>query len=379
MAESTTATSWPRRLSAPADTILDSLEAVGWTQADLAERMGRTKKHVQDLVKNKTRITSDSAMELSRTLGGSAQFWLNLEANYQAALAERKSLERHRSDSPWLKELPVADMVKLGWIAATSESTARVESCLRFFGVATVKAWRDHYATPLVSFRTGNNGTGAKLGAVTAWLRRAQMSAGRIKTSPWDKERFLTLLDDADTRAPSDDPLASFKPLQSAWAQAGVAVVFVRRPKSCSAFGAAEWLAPDRAMIVVSDRYATADQLWFTLFHEAAHLLLHAKKRPHVDIADSVPNENDAEEHEANSFAADRLIPRNAWTAFLNAAGSRRPDRDDVVALAERQGVDPGIVVGRLQHEKRIAFSSPLSSLKTRVTAEMFAALEEGA
>jgi hypothetical protein len=60
--------------------------------------MGRTKKHVQDLVKNKTRITSDTAVELSRTLGGSAQFWLNLEANYQAAIAERESLDRHRAD-----------------------------------------------------------------------------------------------------------------------------------------------------------------------------------------------------------------------------------------------------------------------------------------
>ena len=100
----------PRPLSPPADTIRDCLETAGWTQADLAERMGRTKKHVQDLIKNKTRITSDTAVELSRTLGGSVQFWLNLEANYQAALAERESLKRHEGDRPWLKELPVAVM-----------------------------------------------------------------------------------------------------------------------------------------------------------------------------------------------------------------------------------------------------------------------------
>ena len=78
MADTDTKQRFPRRRSPPSDTILDSLEAVGWTQSDLAERMGRTKKHVQDLVKNKTRITSDTAVELSRTLGGSAQFWLNL-------------------------------------------------------------------------------------------------------------------------------------------------------------------------------------------------------------------------------------------------------------------------------------------------------------
>ncbi len=78
------------RLCPPSETILDSLEAVKWTEGDLAERMGRTKKYVEDLVKNKIRITSDTAVELSRTLGGSAQFWLNLEARYQAALAQRR-------------------------------------------------------------------------------------------------------------------------------------------------------------------------------------------------------------------------------------------------------------------------------------------------
>ena len=78
------------RLCPPSETILDSLEAVEWTEDDLAERMGRTKKYVEDLVKNKIRITSDTAVELSRTLGGSAQFWLNLEARYQAALAQRR-------------------------------------------------------------------------------------------------------------------------------------------------------------------------------------------------------------------------------------------------------------------------------------------------
>ena len=376
MADTSTTARWPRRLSPPADTILDSLETLGWTQADLAERMGRTTKHVQDLVKNKTRITSDSALELSRTLGGSAQFWLNLEANYQAAVAERESLKRHESDRPWLKELPVADMRRLGWIEPGGEPTATVDACLRFFGVASVKGWRARYASQFVAFRTGKNGPGAKVGAVAAWMRRAQLSAARIRTSPWNKHRLTPLLQTTKQRSAAPDLLAPLKAIQAEWAEAGVAVVFVRRPKACSVFGAAEWLTPDRAMIVISDRYATIDQLWFTLFHESAHLLLHGKKKPHVD-ADEDGSDTD-EEHEANAFAADRLIPPAAWTAFTTGLGNRPPARADVISFAEQQRVAPGIVVGRLQHEKRIAFASPLRALKTAVTDEMFLALEEG-
>ena len=374
MADTDTKQRFPRRRSPPSDTILDSLEAVGWTQSDLAERMGRTKKHVQDLVKNKTRITSDTAVELSRTLGGSAQFWLNLEANYQAAIAERESLDRHRADRPWLKELPLADMRKLGWIDAGGEATATVDACLRFFGVASVKGWRDRYASQLVAFRSGTRGPGAKVGAVAAWLRRAQIAAAVIETGPWSKSRFLASLDASCRKSTAADPIRALKEIQRDWARAGVALMFVRRPKACSAFGATEWLAPDRAMIVVSNRYSTTDQLWFTLLHEAAHVVLHGKKKPHVDADNS--GSDDDEERQADAFAADRLIPRSAWKTFVEAVGNRPPSAAEIGHFSEQQKVGAGIVVGRLQHEKRIPFSSPLTRLKQKLDAEAFTRLE---
>jgi HTH-type transcriptional regulator / antitoxin HigA len=82
------------RLSPPADTILDSLETLGWTRADLAERMGLEASEIEALVMNRTRITADIAEAFSRTIGGSTRFWLNRDANYQAALAERRGHDR---------------------------------------------------------------------------------------------------------------------------------------------------------------------------------------------------------------------------------------------------------------------------------------------
>lgn len=78
------------RLSPPSETILDSLESVGWTRADLAVRMNQTTEQIEDLVTNRIRITESTAEALSRALGGSAQFWINREARYQAALAQRR-------------------------------------------------------------------------------------------------------------------------------------------------------------------------------------------------------------------------------------------------------------------------------------------------
>ena len=109
------------------------------------------------------------------------------------------------------------------------------------------------------------------------------------------------------------------------------------------ASGAARWLTPIKAVIQLSLRYKSDDHLWFSFFHEAAHLLLHSKKRTFVSGTEA---ENDPTEDEANAFAASFLIPRRYETE-LRALESL----DDIAAFADRIDIAPGIVVGRLQKE----------------------------
>lgn len=77
----------PEWLSHPGETIADFLEELDWTQAELAMRLGYSKKHVSQLMNGKANISSETAIKLSQVLGSSVQFWLNIEANYQADLA----------------------------------------------------------------------------------------------------------------------------------------------------------------------------------------------------------------------------------------------------------------------------------------------------
>src|SRR5205085_1582104 len=97
--------------------------------------------------------------------------------------------------------------------------------------------------------------------------------------------------------------------------------------------------------------YKREDQLWFSFFHEAAHILLHGRRDVFVDLDASAMNR---QEDEANRFASDHLIPANAYARFLtrgNFSGSA------VLQFAKQLGIAPGIIVGRLQHDKQIAFN----------------------
>jgi hypothetical protein len=142
------------------------------------------------------------------------------------------------------------------------------------------------------------------------------------------------------------EPPEVFQPaLVAACASAGVAVVFVPELPKTGVSGATRWLTADKALIQLSLRYKSDDQLWFTFFHEAGHVLLHGKRDVFIE-GDAM---DDAKEQEANRFAADHLIPPVALRRLLMGG---RPTLAQIETFAQEIGIAPGIVVGRLQKER---------------------------
>ncbi len=116
-------------------------------------------------------------------------------------------------------------------------------------------------------------------------------------------------------------------------------------------------------MIQLSYRYKTEDQLWFTFYHEAGHIVLHGKQAVFLegDVADT------SKEVAANRFAADTLVAASLWTKFVQAG--KYQSKAAIEAFAHEVGVAAGIVVGRLQHEGLLAHSH-CNDLKRKLSAE---------
>lgn len=113
---------------------------------------------------------------------------------------------------------------------------------------------------------------------------------------------------------------------------------------------AARWLSPRRALIQLGLRYKTDDQLWFSFFHEAAHILRHGKKLEFLETNGL----SDEAEVEANNVAADMLVPASAYRDFAETGSFSKAG---IRSFAESVGVAPGIVVGRLQHDGRLPYT----------------------
>jgi len=62
----------------------------GLSQNQLARAIGISPNRIADIVNNRRRITADTALRLSLYFGNSAEFWMNLQTNYDLRLARQK-------------------------------------------------------------------------------------------------------------------------------------------------------------------------------------------------------------------------------------------------------------------------------------------------
>ncbi len=302
----------PDFVSLPGDTLQEVLDERGISQANLAERTGRPKKTINEIVQGKAAITPETALQLERVLGIEAAFWNNLERNYRENLARIEEQERLLSHVDWLDRVPYKAMIKKDWIKKCSDKVEQLREVLNFFGVASPNRWEEVIGEPTAAFHVSEAFEIDK-GALTAWLRKGEIEAQHLDCRSFDKDEFRQVLIDA--RSLTERPLNNvFPDLQKRCARAGVAVVVVPELPKTRANGATQWLSKDKALIQLSLRYKREDVLWFTFFHEAGHILLHGKRQVFVDSGKFT---GEVEEEQANRFAADLLIPQKPIMKFL--------------------------------------------------------------
>ncbi|MGR3176783.1 MAG: HigA family addiction module antitoxin [Candidatus Anammoxibacter sp.] len=80
----------------PGKVLKDELEEIALTQTALAKHIGVLPKTINEICRGKRGISVEMAMKLSKSLGGSPQFWLNLQNNWELSHLEEtdfKSIE----------------------------------------------------------------------------------------------------------------------------------------------------------------------------------------------------------------------------------------------------------------------------------------------
>lgn len=340
----------------PGQLLKEYLAARGLSNAEFARRCGRSAKLISEIVAGKAPVEPVTALQFERVLGMNARIWLGIEADYR--LHRRRAAEAgNEKAAAWAKHFPVRELVERGALDQTGAGGC-ASGLLAFFGVASVEAWHAKYDAANVAYRHSPAFQSDKH-ALASWLRLAEVQATSQVYVDYRERAFRRALAQVRTLTRERVP-ESLSEAQRLCNETGVALSLVKPMPRMRLSGAAWWLSPSRPIIALSARHKTDDHLWFSFFHEAAHLLLHGKRSVFVDGANGGEDET---EEEANKWAANFLVPKRDWQRFVVR---RVFTAASVRTFASEQGVAPGILVGSLQHEGILPWNS-LNSLKTRL------------
>lgn len=331
----------------PGRTISDLMIAKGIAPAHLARSMRLEFGDFDRLLAGEWSLTSSIAACLEQELGASVDFWLTREEQYRAQRAELYAGVSAEAEDykMWFKSLPIKQMRDLGWLDLTGSQDAQLRKCLDFFDVPNLDAWRRTYEAVkgTAAFRTTD--AHVESGPATAaWLRQGERLADRIRCQEWDPIFFEKQLPEIRKLTRIADPSTFIPLLQRLCAEAGVAVVVVKAPSGCRASGATFFTAPNKAVLLLSFRYLSDDQFWFSFFHEAAHLVLHWNEE--LFIIETSDGPKSPMEEEANQFASDFLIPPDLQKLLPEVAKSAK----SIIRFSHAAGISSGIVVGQMQH-----------------------------
>lgn len=343
----------PDYVSPPGETLLETIEAMGMSQSALAERTGRSKKTINEIIRGKAPITQKIALEFEKVLGVPAGFWNSYESMYREALAREEEREKLAGDVEWLKRFPISEMVRWGWVKGSKDKVELLQRILRFFGIASPEQWPklvESYLSHSVAFRKSEAFT-SDPAALVAWLRKGESEADGIECASYNRDKFLNNL--MKLRSLTIEPPEIFLPaVRGICSACGVAVVFTPELPKTRVSGATRWLNPNKAIIQLSLRYKTDDHLWFSFFHEVVHIIRHGKRALFLEsVVASVP---DKREDEANRIAADILIAPKKLKAFVEMNDF---SKKAIMRFASAIGVSPGVAVGRLQHDRILPYT----------------------
>lgn len=332
------------------------LDGRGLKQRDFANEIQISYSQFNEIIKGKRNITSDLAILLEAALGVEALFWLKYQAIYDINKSREKPVKPISAQlEKWSKireYIPYAYLKKMGIISG--DVVKDEEEIRSLYNITNLEELAGRVTT-------ANHGTFRRTEKrafnpvnVMGWLSLVELNSRKQKVEVFNAKKI-------DDIIPQLKKVFSGKDIENKTRkilnEAGIKfIVLEERPEQTPVDGVAFWSGKN-PVIGMSKRYDRLDNFAFTLFHEIGHVAKHLdkikKQQLNVDMVDNLDdyarNHQESEELEANEFASNNLIPKEAWEQFNNEHYNFSDLAID--RFAKKMGIPAAIVVGRLRHE----------------------------
>ncbi|MFH1047627.1 MAG: HigA family addiction module antitoxin [Patescibacteria group bacterium] len=328
----------------PGQVLRDALNKMGIKQKDLALRIDVTEKHISSVIQGKNSITADFAIRLERALNESAACWLERQRNFDEAVARKQLLQNAKRSldvkKKILAEFDYADLIQVGYVPNATGADEKIIFLEQFFGVINLRLVTKLY--PAAFKNTGSTDTNK--GAVAAWLRAGQLVSSGVRVGSLDLKQVRRIASWAPMSYMQSPTLREdVQRIKKELANYGVVLLVMRQPTNSGIKGSTQWLRK-RVVVQVSLHDQYADEFWFTLLHELAHVVLH-DRGTFVDCDDSARS---MIEQAADQQAWDWLIYPKRYEQIISRSDF---SREYILNFSGNNKYMSGILVNRLQND----------------------------
>lgn len=324
------------------DAILFRMDQMKLGRKDLEQYIGSTSK-VSEVLSRKRPLSLSMIRRLHQGLGIPADVLIGCDESEKAILSTEPEMD--------YAKLPLKEMLDRGCFGDFKGNAQRLKDyaedlVLKFMHNLLPKQEEPAFLRAPLHQR-GVRGLDAH--ALLAW-RLCVLKKARAMPAPREyKKGVITakwMKDLARLSAYDAGPTIAREHLGNA----GIALVIEPHFKGTYLDGAA-MLDGEHPIVALTLRHDRIDNFWFVLMHELAHVAKHLDEANPI-FADDLesPDEQDRKEREADDMAENALIPHAIWE---KAAARTSHLTADVVALAEKLGIHPAIVAGRVRHDTK--------------------------
>jgi addiction module HigA family antidote len=212
------------------------IDESGLTQEDFAKRLGTTPKNLSILVRGDQSLSIDIATKLSRMLGTTIAYWLNLQQAYDEKAAEFLSEEELKKEREVFKLIDYKYFRdNFGMPDLSRKVDEQIKYVREFLSVSSLTVLEGRNLA--VSFRSyAEELSRSNIVNANAMVQIAINRALKVETPKYNKKKFEKAVDFALTQTKNHDGFLT--EVKKAFEKAGVVIVVLPNLKSSGINGA---------------------------------------------------------------------------------------------------------------------------------------------
>jgi len=332
----------------PGETLKEVMEDRNMSQQELAYRTGVTPKHISTVLNGEKNITSSFAKKLEYAFNIDAEFWMNLQADYDNELLKFDELHNiSTEDISIFKKLKdeIAFIYKNNFIQKFDTLEEQILELRKYLNISKLNLIPSLVSSGAFRAQTSVNYDPYVL---FAWQRICDSLSEKIETKELPQADQITKLIDICPKIKELSLLPQEKfitKLQEYFSSCGIAFVIAPSFKGAPVQGYIKTTQNGKTAICMTFRQKRADIFWFTLFHINGD-----SKQKFIDF-ESTEN---SRELKADLFAQNTLIEKEAYQDFVS---KQIYSLNSIKEFSKQQNILPSILIGRMQKDAHLKWS----------------------